>query len=221
MTVDLTLGLVGDATGTADVITATFSPAVTLTDKRKVWLVSTLANTTTTPTCNPNGVGAKVITMNGGQPLLAGSIGGGGHVLSLEYNSANNRWELLNPIPVFPLVAWTPTFTGYSVAPTIRRAEYIRGNGWVDCELYPVFNSGTSNANTLTFTGPFNALNSGDTGILTRVVNGGVSQNLFGWCQTTAGSNVITCYLNPTGTSDTLWTSSSSKTANAKIRYKI
>lgn len=221
MSVDLNLGMVADATGTADVITATFAPAFTLVDKRKIWVVSVSANTSTTPTFNPNTLGASVITMNGGQPLLPGSIGGGGHVLSLEYNAAGNRWELLNPIPVFPLVAWTPAFTGYSVAPTVRRAEYIRGNGWVDCELYCVFNSGTSNTNTLTFTGPFNALNSGDTGLLTRIVNGGVSTSLFGWCQTTSGSNVITCYVNPTNTSDILWITSLAKTFNAKIRYKI
>ena len=63
-----------DATGTVDVITATFSPAITLADKTLCAIIASGANTSTTPTFNPNGLGAKTITKNGGFPLVAGDI---------------------------------------------------------------------------------------------------------------------------------------------------
>jgi len=86
-----------DATGTVDVITATYSYAPALTDKTTLILRAAGANTSTTPTFNPNGLGAKTITKNGNQALLAKDIYGAGHVLILQYNSSNDVWELLNP----------------------------------------------------------------------------------------------------------------------------
>jgi hypothetical protein len=93
------------AGGTADAITANYSPAITLSDLRKCMVVCTAANATTTPTFSPNGLTAHTITMNGGQPLAPGSIPGAGFVAILEYNLANTRWELLNPkVAVSPLL---------------------------------------------------------------------------------------------------------------------
>lgn len=87
------------AGGTVDAITATYSPAVTLADQILVAVVSAGANATTTPTFAPNGLTARTITKGGGQALAAGDIGGAGFVALLEYNLANTRWELLNPVP--------------------------------------------------------------------------------------------------------------------------
>ncbi len=88
----LNIGLSAVATGTADVITATYSPAITLTDRRIVVLRITTPNTTTTPTFNPNGLGAKTITKNNGVALSVGDLQGD---CILMYDLANTRWELL------------------------------------------------------------------------------------------------------------------------------
>lgn len=88
------------AGGTSDAITATYSPAIALVDKQIAVFVATAANTTTTPTFNPNGLGAHTITKDGGQPLGAGDIPGALAVCILEYNLANTRWELLDPAAI-------------------------------------------------------------------------------------------------------------------------
>lgn len=94
---DINLGLSASATGTVDVITATYSPAPTLVDKKILFLVASGANTSTTPTFSPNGLTAHTITKLGGSPLVAGDIAGANFVAILVYNLANTRWELLNP----------------------------------------------------------------------------------------------------------------------------
>jgi len=94
---NVNLGLSAVATGTSDVITATYSPAPTLVDKKILFLRAIESNKTTTPTFNPNSLGAKVITKKGGTALSVGDISGAGFVACLQYESANNRWVLLNP----------------------------------------------------------------------------------------------------------------------------
>lgn len=92
------LGLTAAATGTADAITATFSPAPTaLVDRMVLFVTASAANATTTPTFSPNGLTPHTITKFGGNALQSGDILGAGHVLLLQYNSAGTRWELLNP----------------------------------------------------------------------------------------------------------------------------
>jgi hypothetical protein len=85
------------AGGTADAITADYTPDVTLSNLTTVGVVFGAANATTTPTFSPDGLTPRTIVKNGGQALVAGDIAGAGHVGILEYNSANTRWELLNP----------------------------------------------------------------------------------------------------------------------------
>lgn len=119
------------AGGTADAITATFSPSVTTLADGMIFRVRAgAANATTTPTFSPNGLTAHTITKNGGQALVAGDIFGSGHELLLQYNLANTRWELLNPgvnASTFLTVATaastyaplaSPTFTGTPSMPT-------------------------------------------------------------------------------------------------------
>lgn len=86
------------AGGTVDAITATFSPAITLSNYQKCCVISSGANTSTAPTFAPNGLTARTITTRGGGLLVAGDIGAAGFVMMLEYNLANTRWELLNPV---------------------------------------------------------------------------------------------------------------------------
>jgi hypothetical protein len=85
------------AGGTVDAITATYSPVVTLSNLTCVGFVASGANTSTTPTFAPDGLTAHTITKKGGVALRAGDIPGALAVCLVEYNSANTRWELLNP----------------------------------------------------------------------------------------------------------------------------
>lgn len=88
-----------DGGGTADAITATYSPAVTsLVDGMELRVRATAANATTTPTFSPNGITAHTITKHGGSPLVAGDIPGDGYEMTLRYRLADTEWELLNPI---------------------------------------------------------------------------------------------------------------------------
>ena len=85
------------ATGSVNVITATYFSILTLTDKVLCAFVATGANTTTTPTFSPNGLTAHTITKLGGVSLAIGDIASIDSVCFLEYNLANTRWELINP----------------------------------------------------------------------------------------------------------------------------
>lgn len=84
------------AGGTANAITATFSPAITLIDGQLAFIRALLANTTTTPTFAPNGLTARTIVKNGGTALSVGDIQPLTEMI-LRYNLANTRWEFLNP----------------------------------------------------------------------------------------------------------------------------
>lgn len=94
MAIDVNLGLSAAATGTVDVITATYSPAPTLVDRKILFLRTAGTNTTTTPTFNPNSLGAKTIVKQGGAALVAGDLVGDA---ILMYNATSTQWELLNP----------------------------------------------------------------------------------------------------------------------------
>jgi hypothetical protein len=62
-----------DGGGTADAITAAYSPTVTaLVDGQICYVRATAANATTTPTFSPDSLTARTIVKNGGQALLAG-----------------------------------------------------------------------------------------------------------------------------------------------------
>ena len=87
-----------DAGGNADVLTATFSPPYTsLIDGIQIVVGANIANVSSTPTLNVDGLGPVVITRRQGQALTAGSIAGVNHQMQLVYNSGNVTWELLNP----------------------------------------------------------------------------------------------------------------------------
>ncbi len=89
------------AGGTADAITATYSPAITLADLTLVAFVATAANQTTTPSFTPNNLTTHTITKKGGSAVAAGDIPAAGSVALICYNLAGTRWELLNPASAF------------------------------------------------------------------------------------------------------------------------
>jgi len=88
----------GTAAGTADVITVSLTPTLTaLTDGTVIFVRAYLANATTTPTLNPDGLGGNTIVKNGNQLLSASDIPRVNYEMVLRYSSANTAWELMNP----------------------------------------------------------------------------------------------------------------------------
>lgn len=86
------------AGGTADAITATYSPATpALSDGLLLSFRASAANTTTTPTFAPDGLTAHTITKFGGSTLVAGDIYANRAEYLVRYNLSQTRWELLNP----------------------------------------------------------------------------------------------------------------------------
>lgn len=83
--------------GTSDAITATFDPAITeLTNGLVVFVRALASNATTTPTFNPDGLGAATITKGTYQPLAVGDIAGNGYWMILQYDSTQGKWVLHN-----------------------------------------------------------------------------------------------------------------------------
>lgn len=102
-----------DGGGTADAITATYSPVITaLVDGQVCNVRATAANATTTPTFAPNGLTARTIVKAGGGALVAGNISADGHELILRYDLTNTRWELLNPVETATTLAVLPKAGG-------------------------------------------------------------------------------------------------------------
>lgn len=83
--------------GTADAITATFSPPFTAyTAKMKIRWTSGGANTVTGPTINVDSLGAKTIKQGAGAALAAGNIGASGAIHEAVYDGTD--FILLNPL---------------------------------------------------------------------------------------------------------------------------
>lgn len=96
------------AGGTANTITASFTPAITsLVDKMRVVVVAGAANSSATPTFTPNSgvVTAKTIVKGANSPLVAADIPGQYAVAILQYNSTLDKWVLVNPASVSGAVA--------------------------------------------------------------------------------------------------------------------
>jgi hypothetical protein len=88
------------AGGTADALTGTFVPAITLlTNGMRVYVRAASANATTTPTFTPapGVIAAKTIVKGNNLALAPGDISGAGHWLELQYDQVLDKWLLLNP----------------------------------------------------------------------------------------------------------------------------
>lgn len=92
-----TVFLYGKATGSSDAITVTMPRTVTLTDGLVIYVRAQYANATTAPTLQVEGTNRKAIVKGNNQPLALGDITGAGFVMHLTYDSAFDRWILLNP----------------------------------------------------------------------------------------------------------------------------
>lgn len=88
------------AGGTADAVTAAFTPTVVLlTNGMTLHVRAGAVNTSTTPTFTPAAgtIAAKTIVKGNNLPLVVGDIAGAGHWLELKYDSTFDKWILINP----------------------------------------------------------------------------------------------------------------------------
>jgi hypothetical protein len=141
------------AGGTADVITATYSPAITaLVDGQVCHFRASGANTTT-PTFSPNGLTARNIRKVGGAGLAAGDIAGANHECIVRYNLANTRWELLNPATA-TTASTTEVLTGTNatkaVTPDSLAALWEAGSNITDGAAITIGEGGYFNLTTST-----------------------------------------------------------------------
>lgn len=88
---------IADASASSTAYTATFAPALGAVTTGQILRVKMgLANTTTTPTLNPNGLGAATIVKNVSDPLSPGDIAANSFSVFI-YNGT--QWVLQNPAP--------------------------------------------------------------------------------------------------------------------------
>lgn len=87
-----------NATGTANAITASFTPEITtLTNGMTLYVRAASANTIVAPTFKADGTAAKTIVKGSNEALLAGDVKGAGHWLELQFDAVLDKWVLQNP----------------------------------------------------------------------------------------------------------------------------
>lgn len=96
----INMGINAVATGTGDAIVLTYSPAFALGNNRVLFFRASAANTGAV-TINANGTGALPLTQKGGTALASGMIPAAGYFCAIEYQDDNDRYELVNPFPIY------------------------------------------------------------------------------------------------------------------------
>ena len=135
--------------------------------------------------------GANITTAVGDSALFVSE--GSGNWKCMFYQSASNT-----------IGTWSPSWTGFSSNPTVSVAEYsLIGDV---CTVWLYAGAGTSNATTKTVTLPF-AAKYANIRSIESITNSGT--NAAGLVQTTANSNILTCYATVAGGA---WTASGSAT---------
>ena len=97
-----------DAAGTADALTAAFTPPILKPlHGLHVQIRAKAASTTAVPTFRADETGALPIVKGNNLPLLPGDIAGNGHWLEMQYDGSLEKWVLENPafgVSVMPVV---------------------------------------------------------------------------------------------------------------------
>ncbi len=120
---------VATAGGTADAITAAYTPGISaLSNGMTLYVRAAYANTTATPTFTPasSSIAAKTIVKGAGVALAAGDIAGAGHWIELQYDSTLDRWVLLNPATGFGVTP--PQFDNSTKNATTAFVQRALGN---------------------------------------------------------------------------------------------
>ena len=160
----------------------------------------------------------KVVTIAGssgqtidGESSRALSTGG---MISVLSDGAN--WVIINEVGSW--IPYTPVFAGFSVDPTITRADYFRVGKMCHVRII-TGSSGTSNATTTTVSLPFLAAERVH-GMATVIVNNGTVATTPGIIASNAASVTANVYRN-SDLGTTAWTGSGSKNFTGGITYRI
>lgn len=131
---------------------------------------------------------------------------GSGNWRCVSYNSAMGAYT-----------DYTPSFTGFSVAPTSITARYFLSGKM--CTVWYTSSAGTSNATTLTITLPFNASSSASQYFISvQATNSGTAATSPGMLVTRTSSNIADVYLTAAAGA---WTANGSKNIRFVITYEI
>lgn len=118
------------ASGGANALTATYSNSLfQLRDGQRVLCRAAYSNSSTAPTFNPNGTGARTIMKGNNLPLQIGDISGAGHILDLVYDARYGRWNLLNPAYGINFSVEVPVGTLAFMARNTAPAGWLRVDG--------------------------------------------------------------------------------------------
>lgn len=112
-----------EASGTVNAITATFTKPVALEGGQTVKVRAIGSNTSTVPTFNPNGLGAKPIVKGDNDPLAVGDIAGSGYWITLIYDATLQKWVLQNPATGVTLVLPNASTTQRGIIQLATAAE--------------------------------------------------------------------------------------------------
>lgn len=142
--------------------------------------------------------------------------------VSLEVLTASelNTYVRDNMLALYPTwQTYTPTFGGFSTAPTIGRVAYVLVGKM--CILTVFMSSGTSNANFFTMTAPFTAANISGAewrASLAFYISGGSIVRGQGDVRLQANSNEIAI---ATASGFTSWATTGNKSANFQLIYEV
>ena len=131
--------LVAEADGSADALTAHFTPEVKeLENGLTVHVRAKEKNTGASPSFNADETGAKPVVKGNNLPLAIGDIAGAGHWLELQYDSQLDKWVLQNPAKGITPQSGVPIGTIEYFAMPTPPAGYLKADGAaVGRETYP------------------------------------------------------------------------------------
>lgn len=133
---------------------------------------------------------------------------------SFTLMSDGTNWMMVNEVGSW--VAYTPTFGGFSVDPTIGRADYFR-IGKICTARVMISGSGTSNNTIYTVTLPFNSAEV-TRGTVTLIVNAGGVQAGPGLAQARLGQNTVDMFRD---SSAGTWGGANTKRGDLLLTYRI
>ena len=131
--------LIAEAQGSADALTAHFTPEVKeLENGLTVHVRAREENTGTSPSFNADETGAKPVVKGNNLPLAIGDIAGAGHWLEMQYDEALDKWVLQNPAKGITPQSGVPIGTIEYFAMPTPPAGYLKADGAaVGRQTYP------------------------------------------------------------------------------------
>ena len=131
--------LIAEADGSADALTAHFTPTVKeLENGLLVHVRAQEKNTGTSPSFNADETREKPVVKGNNLPLEAADIAGAGHWLEMQYDGALDKWVLQNPAKGITPPSGVPVGTIEYFAMPTPPAGYLKADGAaVGRQTYP------------------------------------------------------------------------------------